>query len=711
MPGIKQKPKKPHLIVGIDFGLTGTAVAWALPSKDTVVSMKNWDGLLYETGKVPSAVVLHDQNGQTAWGFSALESCESPQYPVYSLFKAPIGMSDCSAGNARADSDTNGDEPQNEDPTDSHADADEDVDDDFQPDQNIMNFPKAKACLTVYLEGLYAHIKKVLSKKLPTGINWKSMHAWFLFSYPTTWSPTAKDRFNEIVKSSGFGQEQNHWVDASYMDEAQAAMAFFSLQGSRPTPESVILIADIGGGTTDVNTYVVQDDDGKKVKLKVETDATGREYGSVHIDSRIINTLRVEAMKSLKTSQNTAYDSMSLGAKRKAAETEVASFLGTNNYRLVKHSLDYHSATGKMEKEKLPLYLPSSRAAAATLKFRLDKILHREFEEECQKIWSQIEEHSRGHLVGRMSQLVFTGGMTKNAFVRHWFDDKVQKSPGSSKPEVIFLSEPELAVSRGLVHDAIESYKRDGLWLYKSLHSYGIVVYNTDGEVETKRKFLAKGRVIDPKKFREKQTIRFKSGADLRLARWDQKRGKANNDSKGKGKNKNKKKGEDEEEEEGEDNESDDDDDKNGIRTICSLTTSTTTPTEWDQSRSFGCNAKTEVELSFERQTAIVAFWSKGKQEHRQVFNEEWHSGAASKSKRNLPSFANLARIGQFGLGVLAVITSIIVGFDLIPQGDQGSNDANGRDGIDGAKNTPAQDNGDDGGTEEGVGQFDDFAE
>ncbi|KAI8231019.1 hypothetical protein K4K54_000338 [Colletotrichum sp. SAR 10_86] len=428
-----------------------------------------------------------------------------------------------------------------------------------------MDFSKAKICLAAYLTGLYAHIKREfsreMSRELSRNAKWQSTHTWFLFSYPTTWSSAAIERFRKIVESSGFGKEKSHWVHASYMDEAQAAMASFSTDGSRPAPGKIIVIADVGGGTTDVNTYGVEEDDGKRLKLKVETDPSGQYHGSVDVDYRVTKSVRSEIRNTLNAANNSAFKSMTLGSKNLVVINQATLALKRFEYTATKHGIDRDSRTD--HKERYPLSLTTSAPPVATLEFKLYKALQRELRKECERIWQQIEEHIETLKGGRVDQLVFTGGMTKNALVRDWFEEKLEsrKAGGSPKPieEIIFSREPELSVSKGLVYDALQSYKRDGLWLYKSRHSYGVVVYNSDGQVETKRKFLAKDQVIDPKKFKEKQTIRFRLAdqVDLRLARWDKTNANENAAA---------------------DTINDD------IRTVGSLTTGLPTTTEWEVS-------------------------------------------------------------------------------------------------------------------------------
>ncbi|KAI8247195.1 hypothetical protein K4K56_011949 [Colletotrichum sp. SAR 10_98] len=255
--------------------------------------------------------------------------------------------------------------------------------------------------------------------------------------------------------------------------------------------------------------------------------------------------------------------------------------------------------------------------------------------------------------------------------------------------DVIFLQEPETTVSKGLVHDALESIKRDGLWLYKSLHSYGIVIYNSQDEVQEKQKFLEKGKLVELKKFKGKQTVRFALAdggrPDLRLARWDI------------------------------------DNDDGSITPLGSLTDDLPDSTKWESSWGLGSNAKTEAELTFERRTATVTFWSKDpptgrpkeKTKHQRVFNEEWHAGATSRRQSNPMRLAGLAKIGLGIAGVISYIISAALGgdFDGIDDGDGDKSLRDGKDAVKKGNDGGEDDNGGNGGVEEGGGQFDNFEE
>ncbi|KAH0426927.1 hypothetical protein CcaCcLH18_10031 [Colletotrichum camelliae] len=658
----KKRPEKPDLVVGIDFGLTGTAVAWALPSQDKVNSMKTWPDMINDARKVPSAIVLEGSNRESSWGFSAHKYDGQLQHPVHSLFKAAIGLDD---------------QPQGDNNADDSAHPEKDIAEEFSSDENKMDIQTAVECLTAYLAGLYAYIKKELSREL-RGKAWRSIRAWFLFSYPTTWENEGKERFRNIVESSDFGRENDHWVNALHLDEAQAAMASFSTEGSRPAPEKVIVIADIGGGTTDVNTYVVEKDNGKHVKLKVENRASGRNHGSVHVDYKVATRLRSDVLDTLSGADNQTLRKLTPDDIKTLAETETAKILAGTAYLLAKHKFDVTSPRTR----ELPFALFLDGIFLTTVKFELNTILREEFENQCRQIWDQIEQHSKGSV----DQLVLTGGLSNNAFVRAWFDDKIRESQKTTKPigEIIFLREPETTVSKGLVHDALESIKRDGLWLYKSLHSYGIVVYDSCGEVEAKQKFLEKGKLVEPKKFKEKQTVRFKLAdgrADLCLARWDI------------------------------DNEDD------SITNLGSLTKDLPDSTRWESSWTPGSAAKTEAELTFERRTVTITFWSKDppkdrpkeKTKHKRVFNEEWHEGAAPTSPNNTVRYASLARIGLGIASLIAVIVNIALGGGLDEIDDGGDADKPQNDGKGGRNKASVLE--DDANGAGGGGGHDDFVE
>ncbi|KAI1194914.1 hypothetical protein F5X97DRAFT_327011 [Nemania serpens] len=81
----------PDVVVDIDFGTTGTAVAYAKPIENKVYDLTTWPGRSEEYkqyDKVPSMVVF-ESGRLEAWGFGVMDlKIESiPNLDSYKLFK------------------------------------------------------------------------------------------------------------------------------------------------------------------------------------------------------------------------------------------------------------------------------------------------------------------------------------------------------------------------------------------------------------------------------------------------------------------------------------------------------------------------------------------------------------------------------------------------------------------------------------------------
>ncbi|KAI8181355.1 hypothetical protein KHU50_002705 [Colletotrichum sp. SAR 10_65] len=493
------------------------------------------------------------------------------------------------------------------------TDAEEESEDEL-PEQVGMNAKKARECLKKYLSGLYTYIKRALEDKLPDGKDWGSTTAWFLFSYPTTWSDVPQRRFREIVMASSFAQEANHWVNALALDEAQAAMASVSSEQERMRAGHSILIVDIGGGTTDVNTFIVKKDDGKKVQLQPAKNPTGRKHGSVYIDTRATEVMYPAIEESVARHQNPAFRELSPEEKKKFVESSMVKVLFGEQYMDAKHDFNLQEASKKHEM-KIPIHANNSpNAAYVTADFEINSILKNNFDKQCRKIWNQIERHlDYEPKASEVNCLVLTGGLSNNKYVQSFFKEKVQES-SRTFGDVVTAEKSELAVSKGLVFDALESINRGGLFRYETRYFYGIAAYDSNKKVEV-TKFLDKGKVVDIKDFSRKEDVKFElvdgNIADLKLVSWYQGDGK------------------------------DERENQRRIKWMWSSKTKTA-----------------RVKLSCERRTLTVTITDGNGTEHPLVFNEEWHVGTAvrprPKSKRKrLKQYADAAEKLSWLAGLL----------------------------------------------------------
>jgi hypothetical protein len=135
-----------------------------------------------------------------------------------------------------------------------------------------------------YLSALYKHIEYKLSPELPFGKTWSTALIEFVFSVPTTWQPQPTvEMFRSICARSGFAQYRTHSIQIGLTEaEAAAVHTSFEAPGLFKVGE-VLLVCDIGGGTTDLSILKVKQST-PQTQLEQMDVVQGRTIGSAKID-------------------------------------------------------------------------------------------------------------------------------------------------------------------------------------------------------------------------------------------------------------------------------------------------------------------------------------------------------------------------------------------------------------------------------------------
>jgi hypothetical protein len=139
-----------------------------------------------------------------------------------------------------------------------------------------------------YLKLLYRHIEtRMANTELPSENPWKVALVEFIATVPSTWSPhTTVDRFKQLLVRAGFDQYPNHSVSVGFT-EAEAAAVSTSVEAPGLFKEKdVILVCDMGGGTTDINVLEVEKIEEEDITLKQLDVVQGRNIGSAQIDRK-----------------------------------------------------------------------------------------------------------------------------------------------------------------------------------------------------------------------------------------------------------------------------------------------------------------------------------------------------------------------------------------------------------------------------------------
>jgi len=232
---------KPTFVVGIDFGMTCTAVAyssapeWARPE-----CVQKWTGQYHESqlaSKVATQVA-YDGNGRLqSWGFK----CDWDRVPtsVEKEFKLYL--------------------------------------DPMFPD-TYPNRPSHEEAVTWYkdyMKFLYDYLDSLFLRTIP---DWAQRNVEFLFSVPTTWtSPRLTEQLKSWLSAAGFSNIYNRRIKIS-QTEAEAAAVYAAKQSFKVG--DIIMIADAGGATTDINILEIKEHSQDKTQLTALNKAEGVNVGS-----------------------------------------------------------------------------------------------------------------------------------------------------------------------------------------------------------------------------------------------------------------------------------------------------------------------------------------------------------------------------------------------------------------------------------------------
>ncbi|KAF3058515.1 hypothetical protein GL218_05875 [Daldinia childiae] len=264
------------MVIGIDVGMSGTAVAYSNLAKARhldapVMEFKNWENR-DEEGKVPTQLIYDREDidrGPIAWGFTKQDQPEYPSNHVYAKwFKIDFGHSSPYT---------------------------------IQQHPTRKDLPSADTCYEHFLSRLYSHIEKKLSASelKPMNKTWKDASIEFIFSFPATWDRATVEKLKGLAKKAGFGDHPKHRLTAS-LSEPEAVAVFSVLEDKIELQnDNTLLVVDAGGGTIDIclsKVKILGENDIRLAELKPNI---GEDAGSTYIDSQF-QELALEALEILK---------------------------------------------------------------------------------------------------------------------------------------------------------------------------------------------------------------------------------------------------------------------------------------------------------------------------------------------------------------------------------------------------------------------------
>jgi molecular chaperone DnaK (HSP70) len=459
------------LVIGIDFGMTYTGVAYAWnESMDVKLIQDDWPGSEgVAEKKVPSIVVYKPESEKrrkrssrglssnldattwafSSWGFLAQEESErnNPKHKAHTFWKLFLDEKVVKAAYG------------NKEPTFTQKDV--------------------AGWYEDFLHELYKHIETHFVNTRPK--LWAS-EVQFVFSVPTTWEEDVIDRFKTCFTNAGFGPKPGHIHTARVtLTEAQAAAVCTAYEQSEEFENGeLILICDAGGGTTDIALLQVDSGHGEPLKLKQMDRVYGRRAGSTQIDQDFEEYVCKQLMQ-LQNDHPTMVQNVGLTARSMAAsrpfqvqKCTLGSKVSTIPFGVPVPGCasDFSHVDSDIENGKL-IFTPKKMAAL--------------FDKRLETIFGAVDMQLQnlGNLDGhqRVSYMVLSGGLGSSQYVKKKLEQRYCEGRYSNAAGMSILraETPQLVVAKGLVTNHLRTLGKDNVngtsvlqnWI--SPRSYGVL--------------------------------------------------------------------------------------------------------------------------------------------------------------------------------------------------------------------------------------------
>ncbi|KAJ5510948.1 hypothetical protein N7453_003051 [Penicillium expansum] len=432
----------PDIVVGIDFGMTYTGVAYScapewLPPK----TIQRWPGKLPGelSNKVPTCIEYDNESGSIKnWGFKCdQEDGNADIKEFFKLHLAPHYHDDFPGSPSRQD---------------------------------------AQRWFQDYIRCIYQHVISHFNTTIP---HFSSRQVEFLFSVPTTWKDVRMvEETRRILHHAINSKTPNHRISVG-LTEAEAAAVYAGNEHYQL--DDTILICDSGGGTTDVNVLKLISSRGEPTRLEQLGHVEGQPIGSVFIDRKMHRLIcqRLERIR----------EHLSI------PPSEAAWKMTSGRFQRLKCTFGAESTLTPWLKLDVPC-LESDSDFPRSLGIRGDDL------KLC--FDTKVDEMSvllDGHIMNMFNKypddhikyIILSGGFGSSQYVRQRLVDKYgntgnQNHPNAVGMQILVADEPQLVVVHGLVLDRIQQIKR-GVVTFESRCSpisYGIIcdkIYNSERHV------------------------------------------------------------------------------------------------------------------------------------------------------------------------------------------------------------------------------------
>ena len=307
-----------------------------------------------------------------------------------------------------------------------------------------------------YLRLLYEHIKHKLSSELPSNKPWHSAKIEFILSLPTTWQPyPTVEKFKSIIERAGYCQYPSHSINLG-LTEPEAAAVHTSMEAPGMFDDNeVVLVCDVGGGTTDLSVLRITGVQSGYISLKQLDVVTGKNIGSVAIDRQFQD--RVET----KIQEATSMFKLRIDPVESAWQ-----MVKSREYQNAK--CDYGSP------DMTPVFtvpIPGINPAFSNerfmiangaMKFKTDE-LKAIFDTQITRLFSEIDNQlqsfQKNFSADQISHLVLSGGLGNSSYVQSELKARyafgMSRFPCAQRIQIHVAPEPQLAVCKGIVSDRV----------------------------------------------------------------------------------------------------------------------------------------------------------------------------------------------------------------------------------------------------------------
>ncbi|KAA8647819.1 Hsp70 family protein [Aspergillus tanneri] len=417
----------PDVVVGIDFGMTYTGVAYSCaPEWTPPKTIQRWPGKLPGelANKVPTCLEygLESKTVQN-WGFKCdPEDNVSDIKEFFKLHLAPQYRDEYLGGPSRQE---------------------------------------AQRWFQDYIQCIYQHVVSHFSSTIP---QFASRRVEFLFSVPTTWKDVRMiEETRSLLEHAIHAKTPNHRAFIG-LTEAEAAAVYAGNEHYQA--DDTILVCDSGGGTTDVNALKLISSRGEPTRLEQLGHVEGQPIGSVFIDRKIHQLIceRLEKVQNhLRLSPSDAAWRMTSGRFQR-----LKCAFGTEATSTPWLKLDVPSLLTESDFPEAEIYDGQMRIAWEHVKNCFDL----KIAEICSLLDGHICQMYARYPKDQINYLILSGGFGSSPYVRQCLVERftsldTTKHPNAERMQVLLADEPQLVVVHGLVLDRIQQIR------------YGVVTFGS----------------------------------------------------------------------------------------------------------------------------------------------------------------------------------------------------------------------------------------